>query len=97
MVAIVGKELAEYASDIQTGIGPYEVSDFDELRLLGMAGSLAVQLRGLPEIEYAVLVRVSDSLFNIPSLALKPVLRILRPRFITAEPDAGRGSWRRRG
>ena len=56
LVAIVGKELAEYASDIQTGIGPYEVSDFDELRLLGMAGSLAVQLRGLPEIEYAVLV-----------------------------------------
>ncbi|UFN51795.1 hypothetical protein LPC08_25940 (plasmid) [Roseomonas sp. OT10] len=90
LVAIVGKELAEYASDIQTGIGPYEVSDFDELRLLGMAGSLAVQLRGLPEIEYAVLVRVSDSLFNIPSLALKPVLRILSEAGMVRLYESGR-------
>ncbi len=42
-----------------------------------MAASLAVQIRGLPELDYAVLSRVSDSLFNIPTVALKPVLRTL--------------------
>ncbi|WP_141395819.1 hypothetical protein [Sphingomonas spermidinifaciens] len=72
-----GKSLAEYAGDIQTGIGAFEVGDFDDLRMLGMAASLAVQIRGLPEIEYPVLARVSDSLFNIPTVALKPVLRTL--------------------
>jgi hypothetical protein len=74
---LTGKNLAEYASDIQTGIGAYEVGDFDELRMLGMAASLAVQLRGLPEIGYQVPAKVSDSLFNIPTVALKPVLRTL--------------------
>lgn len=74
---IKGKQLAEFASDIQTGIGAFEVGDFDELRTLGMAASLAIQLRGLPEIDYNVLVQVSDSRFNIPSYALKPVLRTL--------------------
>lgn len=74
---IKGKQLAEFASDIQTGIGPFEVGDFDELRTLGMAASLAIQLRGLPEIDYSVLAQVSDSRFNIPSVALKHVLRTL--------------------
>lgn len=72
-----GKPLAEFASDIQTGIGAFEVSDFDELRMIGMAANLAVQLRGLPELDYPILVKVSDSLFNIPSVALKSVLRLL--------------------
>jgi hypothetical protein len=72
-----GKILAEFASDIQSGIGAFDVGDFDDLRIIGMAASLAVQLRGLPELDYAVLARVSDSLFNIPSVALKPVLRAL--------------------
>lgn len=74
---IKGKNLAEFASDIQTGIGAFEVGDFDDLRTLGMAASLAIQLRGLPEIDYSVLVQVSDSRFNIPSVALKSVLRTL--------------------
>lgn len=74
---IVGKPLAEYAADIQSGSGQLEIGDFDELKTIGMAASLAVQLRGLPELEYSVLARVSDALFNIPSVALKPVLRTL--------------------
>ncbi len=74
---IKGKNLAEFASDIQTGIGAFDVGDFDDLRTLGMAASLAIQLRGLPEIDYSVLVQVSDSRFNIPSVALKSVLRTL--------------------
>lgn len=42
-----------------------------------MAASLAIQLRGLPELDYSVLAQVSDSRFNIPPLALKSVLRTL--------------------
>lgn len=72
-----GKSLVEFASDIQTGVGAFEVGDFDDLRMIGMAASLALQLRGLPEIEYQVLAKVSDCLFNIPSMALKPALRTL--------------------
>ncbi|MBE2991651.1 hypothetical protein IFR23_06430 [Sphingomonas sp. CFBP 13603] len=75
--ALKGKRLAEFASDIQTGVGAFEVGEFDDLRMIGMAASLAVQLRGLPELDYLILARVSDSLFNIPAVALKPVLRML--------------------
>lgn len=87
---ITGKALAEFASDIQTGIGPYEVGDFDELRTIGMAASLAIQLRGLPELEYSVLARVSDALFNIPTLALKPVLRTLSEAGMVRLYESGR-------
>ncbi|GJE18082.1 hypothetical protein [Methylobacterium marchantiae] len=75
--ALKGKNLAEFASDIQSGIGSYEVGDFDDLRTIGMAASLAIQIRGLPELSYSVLAKVSDSLFNIPTVALKSVLRNL--------------------
>ncbi|WP_147426028.1 hypothetical protein [Teichococcus wenyumeiae] len=76
-MTIKGKDLAEFASDIQTGLGGIDVGDFDDLRTIGMAASLAIQIRGLPEIDYQVLLRVSDALFNIPSVALKQVLRTL--------------------
>jgi hypothetical protein len=78
MVEIKGKQLAEFASDIQTGLGCYEVSEFDDLRTIGMAASLAVHLRGLPEISYGVLSQVSDACFDIPAPMLKPVLRLLK-------------------
>jgi len=74
---IKGKRLAEFAFDIQTGLGSFEVSEFDDLRTIGMAASLAVHLRGLPEIEYSVLSQVSDARFDIPAPMLKPVLRLL--------------------
>lgn len=74
---IKGKSLAEFASDIQTGLADYSVGDFGELRTLGMAASLAIQLRGLPELDFSVLAQVSDARFNIPSFALKDVLMTL--------------------
>ena len=77
MTEIKGKKLAEFAFDIQTGLGSFEVSEFDDLRTIGMAASLAVHLRGLPEIEYGVLSQVSDARFDIPAPMLKPVLRLL--------------------
>ena len=42
-----------------------------------MAASLAVQIRGLPEIDYSVLQQVSAARFDIPTLSLKPVVRLL--------------------
>lgn len=74
---IKGKALAEFAGDIQSGLGSFEVGDFEDLRTIGMAASLAVQLRGLPEIDYSVLQQVSAARFDIPTLSLKPVLRLL--------------------
>jgi hypothetical protein len=54
------------------------VSKFGDLRTIGMAASLAVHLRGLPEISYGVLSQVSDACFDIPAPMLKPVLRLLK-------------------
>jgi len=76
-MTIKGKAFAEFAGDIQSGLGSFEVGDFEDLRTIGMAASLAVQLRGLPEIDYSVLQQVSAARFDIPTLSLKPVLRLL--------------------
>lgn len=76
-MSINGKALAEFAGDIQSGLGSYEVGDFEDLRTIGMAASLAIQLRGLPELDYSVLQQVSAARFDIPTLSLKPVLRLL--------------------
>lgn len=76
-MTITGKAFAEFAGDIQSGLGSYEVGDFDDLRTIGMAASLAVQLRGLPEIDYSVLQQVSAARFDIPTLSLNPVVRLL--------------------
>ncbi|MEH2319274.1 hypothetical protein [Nostoc sp.] len=71
------KQAAEFAFDIQNGVGRTDIPDFDILRNVGMAASLAVHIRGLGEIEYEVLRKVSDYYFDIPSYALKIVLDIL--------------------
>jgi hypothetical protein len=76
-VTINGKALAEYASDVQSGLGLYQVPDFADLRLIGMAASLAIHLRGLDDIPYNVLSMVSDHHFNIPNTSLPTVLRLL--------------------
>jgi len=74
---ISGRKLVELSYDIQSGLGNTEVPDFDELRTMGMAATLAIHLRGLPEIEYEVLRKVSDYFFSIPSFAIKECLNIL--------------------
>jgi hypothetical protein len=76
-LTINGKALAEYASDVQTGLGLYQVSDFRDLRLIGMAALLAINLRGLDDIPYEVLSMVSDHRFDIPNTTLPAVLRLL--------------------
>lgn len=66
-----------------------------------MAATLAMHLRGLPEIDYEVLRKVSDFFFSIPSYALKESLSILAeieyvslvtkgPKIISVIPDVPR-------
>lgn len=69
--------IAEIAFDVQTGLGPYDVVEFDWLRSVGMSTVLAVHLRGLGELEYELLRKVSHFYFDIPSIALKETLKIL--------------------
>ena len=47
------------------------------IAFLGMAATLAIHIKGLGEIEYEVLRKVSDHFMSIPSVALGEVLRIL--------------------
>jgi hypothetical protein len=74
---INGRKLVELSYDIQTGLGNTDVPDFDDLRTMGMAATLAIHLRGLAEIDYEVLRKVSDHFFNVPAFALKESLSIL--------------------
>lgn len=71
------KKIIELAYDIQSGLGNVDVPDFDQMRTMGMAATLAIHIRGLGEIEYEVLRKVSDHYFNIPSYALKEVIGVL--------------------
>lgn len=72
-----GRRLVELSYDVQAGLGKIDVPDFDGLRTMGMAATLAIHLRGLPEIDYEVLRKVSDHFFSIPSYSLKEVLNVL--------------------
>lgn len=74
---INGRKLVELSYDIQSGLGNIDVPDFDSMRTMGMAATLAMHLRGLAEIDYEVLRKVSDYYFSIPSYALKESLNIL--------------------
>ncbi|MEN4849431.1 hypothetical protein ABEH01_08365 [Pantoea agglomerans] len=71
------KSLVELSHDIQSGLGRIDVPDFDNIRIIGMASILAMHIRGLGEIDYEVLRKVSEFFFNIPSYALKSVLEVL--------------------
>ncbi|UXH76214.1 hypothetical protein [Roseateles amylovorans] len=68
---------AEFAHDLQVGLARSSVPEFGELPLVGMAGKLAVNIRGLGAIQGDVLRQVADHFFDIPALALRPVLDIL--------------------
>ena len=74
---LAGRKLIELSYDVQAGLGKIDVPDFDSLRTMGMAATLAIHLRGLPEIDYEVLRKVSDHFFSVPSYALREVLKIL--------------------
>ena len=46
------KEIAEFAFDLHTGLSSYEVPEFDDLKLIGMAATLSIHIKGLGEIPY---------------------------------------------
>ena len=73
----MSSSIAEYAFDLHTGFASHRVSDFDDLARIGMAATLSVHIRGLGEIDYEVLRKVSDHLLTIPSMLLQQVLSVL--------------------
>lgn len=68
---------AEFAHDLQVGLARASVPEFAHLPLIGMAGKLALNIRGLGEIKAEVLRPVADHYFDIPAMTLEPVLKIL--------------------
>jgi hypothetical protein len=76
-VSVSNIEKAEFAHDIQVGLSRKSVPEFENLPLIGMAGKLALNIRGLGAIEGPVLRQVADHFFDIPAATLPLVLEIL--------------------
>lgn len=76
-MAITNKESAEYAFDLQVGLSGVDVPEFDAVRLIGNAAVLAVNLRGLGEVDYKTLRLVAAHHFGIRSESIDTVLRAL--------------------
>ncbi|MDR2216551.1 MAG: hypothetical protein LBE59_12040 [Nevskiaceae bacterium] len=73
----MSRETAEFAYDLHAGLSALAIPEFDHLHEIGMAATLAVHLKGLGEVDYETLRKVSDHFMSIPSYALKSVLRLL--------------------
>jgi hypothetical protein len=71
------KAIAEYAFDLQVGLEGADVPEYDVATTLGMASVLAINLRGLGEIQYQTLRLVAAHYFHIRSDVLDGVLRTL--------------------
>jgi hypothetical protein len=76
-VTLTEKQRAEYAFDLQVGLDGADVPEFDSAKLIGNAAVLAVNLRGLGEIDYTTLRLVAAHHFKIRSDVLDEVLRAL--------------------
>src|SRR5260221_611809 len=76
-MTLTKKETAEYAFDLQIGLSGADVPEFDAARLLGNAAVLAVNLRGLGEVDYKTLRIVAAHYFSIRSEAIDGVLSAL--------------------
>lgn len=74
----MSKQIAELAFDLHSGLATHMVSEFDDLKLIGMAAMLSIHIKGLGEIDYEVMRKVSDHMMGIPSFALERVLRVLQ-------------------
>ncbi|MCM2485802.1 hypothetical protein [Burkholderia glumae] len=68
---------AEFAHDLEVGLARKSVPEFEHLPTIGMAGKLALHIRGLGELEGGVLRQVADHFFDIPAVALPGVLTLL--------------------
>lgn len=86
----MSREIAEFAFDLHTGLSALQVSEFDDLQTVGMAATLAIHLKGLGEIPYETLRKVSDHFMAIPSYAVEKVLRVLEEVGFVKLTEAGR-------
>lgn len=73
----MSRETAEFAYDLHAGLSAMQIPEFDQLQIIGMAATLAIHIKGLGDIDYEVLRKVSDHFMSIPSYALKSVLDVL--------------------
>ena len=73
----MSRKIAEFAYDLHAGLATQQVPEFDDLHTIGMAATLATHVKGLGQIEYDVLRKVSDHFMSIPSYALEKVLQTL--------------------
>lgn len=74
---ILNVSKAEFAHDIQVGLARKSVPEFDQLPIIGFAAKLALNIRGLGEIDAQVLRQVADHFFDIPAVLIKSVLEVL--------------------
>lgn len=80
----MSKEIAEFAYDLHAGLSTYKITEFDDLNVIGMAAAMSVHIKGLGEIDFEVMRKVSDHLMSIPSTALEAVLGVLEEiEFVT--------------
>ena len=86
----MSRQIAEFAFDLHSGLSALQVPEFDDLQTIGMAATLAIHIKGLGEIEYEVLRKVSDHFMSIPSIALEKVLRVLEEIGFVKLVDKGR-------
>ena len=54
-MSLTEKQVAEYAFDLQVGLEGADVPEFDSAKMIGNAAILAVNLRGLGEVDYSSL------------------------------------------
>jgi len=73
----MSRETAEFAYDLHAGLSALTIPEFDQIQTIGMAATLAIHLKGLGEVDYEILRKVSDHFMSIPSYALKPALELL--------------------
>jgi hypothetical protein len=73
----INQEKAEFAHDLEVGLARKSVPEFDQLPTIGMAAKLALNIKGLGEIDGPVLRQVADHFFDIPAGMLNSVLDVL--------------------
>lgn len=71
------EQKAEFAHDLEVGLARQSIPEFESLPVIGMAAKLALNLRGLGEIDAAVLRQVADYYFDIPANVLPRALDVL--------------------
>jgi hypothetical protein len=59
-----GKQIAEYAFDLQVGLEGADVPEFESAKMIGNAAVLAINLRGLGEVDYTSLRLVAAPLVS---------------------------------